>query len=318
MPDNQTENKPDKPIESPQTGTGTQPLTIAQMLEQGQALFDQSDLYFGHGTDNSWDEAVYLLSYVLDLGPNADRSLLENRLSESQQQAIEELYARRINERIPAPYLTGRAWFCGLPFNVDQRVIIPRSPIAELIMSGFQPWCANEPSRVLDLCTGSGCIGIACAYAFENAQVILSDISGEALEVSAENINLHKLGYRVSAVESDLFENLAGQKFDLIVSNPPYVDANDFATMPDEYSHEPELALVSGDDGLDFTRRLLREAVDHLTEEGVMVVEVGNSWVALERAFPTVPFLWLEFEEGDGGVFLLTHEQLVEHRESFN
>ena len=291
--------------------------TVAQMLERGQSLFEKSGLYFGHGTDNSWDEAVYLLSFVLDLSPDADRAVLEKVLTEQQQQEIEDLYARRISERIPAPYLTGRAWFCGLPFNVDQRVIIPRSPIAELIMTGFQPWCASEPSRVLDLCTGSGCIGIACAYGFEQAQVVLSDISPEALEVSASNIELHKLGYRVSAVESDLFNNLQGQQFDLIVSNPPYVDADDYASMPDEYFHEPELALASGDDGLDFTRRLLREAVDHLTEEGVLVVEVGNSWVALEQAFPTVPFLWLEFEEGDGGVFLLTRDQLVEHRESF-
>jgi len=291
--------------------------TVGQMLERGQSLFEKSGLYFGHGTDNSWDEAVYLLSFVLDLSPDADRAVLEKVLTEQQQQEIEDLYARRISERIPAPYLTGRAWFCGLPFNVDQRVIIPRSPIAELIMTGFQPWCASEPSRVLDLCTGSGCIGIACAYGFEQAQVVLSDISPEALEVSASNIELHKLGYRVSAVESDLFNNLQGQQFDLIVSNPPYVDADDYASMPDEYFHEPELALASGHDGLDFTRRLLREAVDHLTEEGVLVVEVGNSWVALEQAFPTVPFLWLEFEEGDGGVFLLTRDQLVEHRESF-
>ena len=291
--------------------------TVVQMLERGQSLFEKSGLYFGHGTDNSWDEAVYLLSFVLDLSPDADRAVLEKVLTEQQQQEIEDLYARRISERIPAPYLTGRAWFCGLPFNVDQRVIIPRSPIAELIMTGFQPWCASEPSRVLDLCTGSGCIGIACAYGFEQAQVVLSDISPEALEVSASNIELHKLGYRVSAVESDLFNNLQGQQFDLIVSNPPYVDAEDYASMPDEYFHEPELALASGHDGLDFTRRLLREAVDHLTEQGVLVVEVGNSWVALEQAFPTVPFLWLEFEEGDGGVFLLTRDQLVEHRESF-
>jgi ribosomal protein L3 glutamine methyltransferase len=309
MPDNQT-------TENSNTSNSAT-YTVGQMLECGQTLFEQSGLYFGHGTDNSWDEAVYLLSFVLDLSPDADRGLLETNLTEQQQREIEALYARRISERIPAPYLTGRAWFCGLPFNVDQRVIIPRSPIAELIMTGFQPWCVSEPTRVLDLCTGSGCIGIACAYGFESAEVVVSDISPEALEVAASNIQLHKLGYRVNAVESDLFENLEGQQFDLIVSNPPYVDAEDFASMPDEYHHEPELALASGDDGLDFTRRLLREAVDYLTEQGVLVVEVGNSWVALERLFPTVPFLWLEFEEGDGGVFLLTRDQLVEHRESF-
>ncbi|MBT6114145.1 MAG: 50S ribosomal protein L3 N(5)-glutamine methyltransferase [Porticoccaceae bacterium] len=291
--------------------------TVAEMLDQGQALFEQSDVYFGHGTDNAWDEAVYLLSFVLDLAPDVDRAVLEKVLTPQQQAAILALYQRRIQERIPAAYLTGRAWFCGLPFAVDERVIIPRSPIAEMIMTGFEPWCASEPSRVLDLCTGSGCIGIACAYAFESAEIVLSDISPEALQVTDANIAQHKLGYRVSAVESDLFEMMPGEMFQLIVSNPPYVDAEDFASMPDEYSHEPEIALASGNDGLDFTRRLLREAADHLTEEGVLVVEVGNSWVALERDFPTVPFLWLEFSEGDGGVFLLTRDQLLEHRESF-
>ncbi len=291
--------------------------TVAEMLDYGQRLFEQRGVYFGHGTDNAWDEAVYLLSFVLDLAPDADREVLGRQLSPQQQTAILALYQRRIDERIPAAYLTGRAWFCGLPFSVDQRVIIPRSPIAELIINGFQPWCSEEPNRVLDLCTGSGCIGIACAYGFESAEVVLSDISPEALDVAESNIALHKLGYRVTAVESDLFEQLQGQQFGLIVSNPPYVDATDFAAMPEEYRHEPELALASGDDGLDFTRRLLREAADHLTRNGVLVVEVGNSWVALERSFPTVPFLWLEFSEGDGGVFLLTREQLVEHRESF-
>ena len=291
--------------------------TVGQMLEHGQSLFEKSDLYFGHGTDNSWDEAVYLLSYALDLSPDADRSVMEKTLTEQQQEDIDNLFARRISERIPAPYLTGRAWFCGLPFTVDERVIIPRSPIAEMIASGFKPWCVSQPKHILDLCTGSGCIGIACAYAFEQTQVVLSDISPEALEITAANIELHKLSSRVSALESDLFDNLQGQQFDLIVSNPPYVDASDFASMPDEYHHEPELALASGDDGLDFTRRLLSQAQDHLSDKGVLVVEVGNSWVALEQAFPTVPFLWLEFSEGDGGVFLLTREQLVEHRESF-
>lgn len=314
MSDNQTGTQSDIDLSSiNKTSTNT----VAEMLDHGQALFDQSGIYFGHGTDNAWDEAVYLLSFVLGLAPDVERGVLEKELSPQQQTAILALYQRRIVERIPAAYLTGRAWFCGLPFAVDERVIIPRSPIAELIMTGFQPWCAEEPSRVLDLCTGSGCIGIACAYAFDRAEVVLSDISAQALEITETNIAQHKLGYRVSAVESDLFQQLSGEQFQLIVSNPPYVDAEDFASMPDEYQHEPEIALASGNDGLDFTRRLLREAADHLTEEGVLVVEVGNSWVALERDFPTVPFLWLEFSEGDSGVFLLTREQLLEHRESF-
>ncbi len=291
--------------------------TVAAMLAQGEQLFNEAQIYFGHGTTNAWDEAVYLLSYVLDLPPDADRSLLIQPLSSEQQASIQALYQRRIDERIPAPYLTGRAWFCGLPFTVDERVIVPRSPIAELVFNGFQPWCEQEPRRILDLCSGSGCIGIACAYAFQDAEITLSDISPEALSIADINIGQHDVAQRVHALQSDLFAGLSGEKFDLIVSNPPYVDARDMAEMPDEYQHEPELALASGDDGLDFTRRLLREAHQHLSEEGVLVVEVGNSWVALETAFPTVPFLWLEFSEGDAGVFVLTRDQLFEHRESF-
>ncbi|MDA9826412.1 50S ribosomal protein L3 N(5)-glutamine methyltransferase [Porticoccaceae bacterium] len=293
------------------------PVTVATMLEQGQQQFETAQIYFGHGTTSAWDEAVYLLSHVLDLPPDADRSLLSQVLTDQQQADIQALYQRRVSERIPAPYLTGTAWFCGLPFKVDKRVIIPRSPLAELVYNGFQPWCETEPAKVLDLCTGSGCIGIACAYAFEQAHVVLSDISVDALAVAAVNIEQHEVGNRVRALQSDLFDGLSGQRFDLIVSNPPYVDAVDLADMPDEYQHEPELALASGDDGLDFTRRLLSEAEQYLTEEGVLVVEVGNSWVALERAFAKVPFVWLEFAEGDAGVFVLSRNQLLEHRESF-
>lgn len=296
----------------------TQTLTVAAMLEYGQTLFESQGIYFGHGTTNAWDEAVYLLSFVLQLPPNADRSVLDQELTKDQQVSIQALFKRRISERIPAPYLTGQAWFCGLPFIVDERVLIPRSPIAELIMNGFEPWCESEPRQVLDLCTGGGCIGIACAYAFAEAQVVLSDISSEALAVAAMNIAGHDLDDRITTVESDLFAGLENERvFDLIVSNPPYVDAQDLASMPEEYQHEPEIALASGNDGLDFTRRLLQQACERLTDNGVLVVEVGNSSVALERAFPNVPFVWLEFAEGDSGVFLLTREQLLEHRESF-
>lgn len=295
--------------------------TIGEMLEYGQSLFEQSGIYFGHGTDNAWDEAVYLLSHVLDLPPDADRSLLDNSVLVAEQNKIEALFQRRINERVPAPYITQQAWFCALPFYVDERVIVPRSPIAELVYNQFQPWCGNEPRKVLDLCTGSGCIGIACAYAFEQAQVVLSDISNEALEVTDINIQKHDLSHRVTAIESDLFSGFdqsTKNSFDLIVSNPPYVDANDLAQMPDEFSHEPELALASGDDGLDFTRRLLKQAAEYLTKRGVLVVEVGNSSVALDRAFPEVPFTWLEFSEGDSGVFVLTYDQLQAYAASFS
>lgn len=295
--------------------------TIEDLLKQGCALFEENNLYFGHGTDNSWDEAVFLLSAVLDLPPQADRSLLNQKVSHQQQQQVLALYTQRINQRVPAPYLTQQAWFCSLPFYVDQRVIIPRSPIAELIYNQFRPWCLTAPNRILDLCTGSGCIGIACAYAFENAQVVLSDISTEALAVAAINIDSHQLEHRVTAVQSDLFGQVSegdDPKFDLIVSNPPYVDAKDLASMPEEYGHEPSLALASGTDGLDITRRLLREAADHLSEQGLLVVEVGNSAVALEQAFPTVSFTWIEFEQGGEGVFVLTREQLAQYSHIFN
>ena len=298
----------------------SQTKTIGEMLEYGQMLFEKSDIYFGHGTDNAWDEAVYLLSSVLNLPPNADRSLLEHSVSDDDQKKITALFHRRIDERVPAPYITRQAWFCTLPFYVDERVIVPRSPIAELIYNQFQPWCLETPNKILDLCTGSGCIGIACAYAFERAQVVLSDISPDALEVAAINIDQHDLNSRVSAIESDLFaafECSAKNSFDLIVSNPPYVDADDLAKMPDEYNHEPDLALASGEDGLDFTRRLLREAANYLTEQGVLIVEVGNSSVALEKAFPQVPFTWLEFTEGDGGVFMLTRTELRQYADCF-
>lgn len=298
--------------------TQTQTPTVAAMLEYGQTLFESQGIYFGHGTTNAWDEAVYLLSFALQLPPNVDRSVLDQALTTEQQGSIKALFERRISERIPAPYITGQAWFCGLPFIVDERVLIPRSPIAELIMNGFEPWCETEPKQILDLCTGGGCIGIACAYAFAEAAVVLSDISADALAVATMNIAGHDLDDCITTAESDLFAGLdSGMAFDLIVSNPPYVDAEDLASMPEEYNHEPELALASGDDGLDFTRRLLNQAAEYLSANGVLVVEVGNSWVALERAFPKVPFVWLEFTEGDAGVFVLTRDQLLEHRESF-
>lgn len=295
--------------------------TIGSVLEQGEAFFEQNQLYFGHGTDCAWDEAVYLLSYELGLPPEADRSLLDKSLSDDQVKRIELLFKRRVEERLPAPYLTGQAWFCSLPFYVDQRVIVPRSPIAELIYNQFQPWCMVSPNKILDLCTGSGCIGIACSYAFEEAKVVLSDICPDALAVATTNIDQHGVADRVSIIESDLFENFNAEhahSFDLVVSNPPYVDADDLASMPQEYSHEPTLALASGADGLDFTRRLLQQAAQYLSDQGVLVVEVGNSAKALEQAFPEVPFTWLEFEQGGEGVFVLTRKQLEQYSAFFS
>ena len=284
--------------------------TVNQFLQWISDYFAANDIFFGHGTDNPWDEAVVLVTHVIGLDPFVNADAGELVLDEQQKRRLYELVTRRVEQRIPAPYLVGEAWFCGLRFLVNESVLIPRSPIAELIEQSFQPWLTEPPKRILDLCCGSGCIGIACAYAFPEAEVVMSDISPEALEIAQQNIALHQLGNRVTAIESDLYGNLGHEKFDLIISNSPYVNAQDFAEMPPEYHHEPSLALESGNDGLDFTRRLLAESHKHLTEDGILVAEVGNSWLDLDAAYPQLPFTWLEFEYGGHGVFLLNKSLL--------
>lgn len=284
--------------------------TLRDFIRWSASQFINAKLYFGHGTDNAWDEAEQLVLYAVHLTPPLDSEWLSARLTLQEREQVLEVIQRRINERIPAAYITGEAWFAGLPFTVDERVLVPRSPIAELILKGFEPWLNNPPREILDLCTGSGCIGIACAYAFPEAEVQLSDISYDALAVADENIQRHNLEDRVFAIQSDLFANLGGRKFDLIVSNPPYVDAEDLASMPEEYQAEPPIGLGSGEDGLDFTRRLLAEAADYLTDDGILIVEVGNSWVALADAYPDLPFTWIEFERGGHGVFMLHRDDL--------
>ncbi|MES2676342.1 MAG: 50S ribosomal protein L3 N(5)-glutamine methyltransferase [Pseudomonadota bacterium] len=285
--------------------------TLRDFIRWGVSEFTSAKLFFGHGTDNRWDEAEHLVLHAIHLQPPLNEEWLSARLTRVERERVLVNLQRRIEERIPAAYITGQAWFAGLPFIVDERVLVPRSPIGELIEKRFEPWLSAEPKQILDLCTGSGCIGIACAYFFPEAEVQLSDISFDALAVAEENIQQHELEERVFAMQSDLFTNLIGQKFDLIVSNPPYVDADDLATMPDEYHAEPEIGLGSGEDGLDFTRRLLREASDYLTDNGVLFVEVGNSWVALAAAYPDLPFTWIEFERGGHGVFMLTAQDLM-------
>jgi ribosomal protein L3 glutamine methyltransferase len=289
-------------------------VSIRDFIRWGASLFNEATLFFGHGTDNCWDEAEQLVLHAIHLQPPLADEWLDARLTRVERERVFAHLQRRVNERIPAAYITGQAWFAGMPFVVDERVLVPRSPIAELIEKRFEPWLANEPLHILDLCTGSGCIGIACAQVFPNAEVQLSDISFDALAVAEENIQLHHLEDRVFAIQSDLFANLIGQKFDLIVSNPPYVDADDLASMPDEYRAEPEIGLASGHDGLDFTRRLLREACDYLNENGLLIVEVGNSWVALDAAYPSVPFIWVEFTRGGHGVFILKVQDLIAAR----
>lgn len=291
-------------------------VSIRDFLRWAASEFTAAQLFYGHGTDNPWDEAEQLVLHVLHMAPPLADEWLDARLTSDERARVVDHIRRRIEERIPAAYITGRAWFAGLPFVVDERVLVPRSPLAELIEKRFVPWLTAEPCEILDLCTGSGCIGIACAYQFPDAAVQLSDISFDALAVAEENIQQHGLSERVFALQSDLFENLQGQVFDLIVSNPPYVDAEDMASLPDEFHAEPELGLASGDDGLDFTRRLLAEAADYLTDDGVLVVEVGNSWPALAATYPSLPFVWVEFARGGHGVFVLTAQDLRAAREA--
>lgn len=291
--------------------------TLRDYIRWAVSRFHAEGLFFGHGTDNAWDEARQLVLGALHLPWEMADSYLDCRLEEDECLHLQELLRRRIEERVPAAYLIGEARFCGLPFFVDERVLVPRSPIGELIDQHFSPWLPREPARILDLCTGSGCIGIACAYEFPEAEVVLADLSFEALEVANQNIERHGLEDRVYTVQGDGFAGLPRQRFDLIVSNPPYVDAEDFADMPAEYHHEPAMGLACGEDGLDLVRRMLAEAADHLTEQGLLIVEVGNSQVHVEALYPEVDFTWLEFQYGGHGVFLLAAAQCREHQELF-
>ena len=284
--------------------------TIRDFLRWSVSLFNEHQLVLGHGFDDPWDEAVALVLHALHLPWDTDVRIQDARVLPAERKVICSLLARRVLERVPSAYLTGVGWFAGIPFQVDQRVLIPRSPIGELIEKQFAPWI--DPAAVesiLDLCTGSGCIGIACAHQFEQAEVELLDISFDALEVADENIMGHQVSDRVMALQSDLFAAASG-KYDLIVSNPPYVDADDMNSLPDEYHHEPELALAAGDDGLDLVRIMLKEARQYLHDDGLLVVEVGNSWPALAAAYPQLPFVWPEFERGGHGVFVLQAKDL--------
>ncbi|MBV2127658.1 50S ribosomal protein L3 N(5)-glutamine methyltransferase [Arsukibacterium indicum] len=292
--------------------------TVHDWLRYAVSRFNEAGIYLGHGTDNPWDEAAVLLAHCLFLPPLTDDKLLTVRLTRPERQAFVDLLMQRIELRIPAAYLTHQAYFCGLPFYVDQRVLVPRSPIAELINEKFSRFkLSATPERILDLCTGSGCIAIACAYAFEDAQVDAVDISPDALAVADININEHGLLDRVYPILSDCYEALGGQQYDLIVTNPPYVDAEDMADLPEEYRHEPELGLASGHDGLALTRRILAQAAAHLTEQGFLICEVGNSMVELQDRYPDVQFNWLEFAAGGLGVFALSKAQLIAYQHLF-
>jgi len=293
-------------------------LTIQDFVRWGASRFNGEGLFFGHGTDNALDESAQLVLHALHLPPELPATYRACRLTDSERAEVTELLERRVSERKPAAYLTNRAWFAGLEFYVNEDVLVPRSPLAELVEAGFDPWLEPEAvGWVLDLCAGSGCIGIACAVYLPEAQVDLADVSPKALEVASRNVARHHLEDRVRVLASDLFSAVGDTRYDVIVSNPPYVSAAELEALPEEFRREPRVGLAGGESGLDLVLRILCESPEHLNDGGVLVVEVGNSAAELERRFPDLPFLWLEFERGGEGVFLMKREQLVEFHALF-
>ena len=293
-------------------------ITLRDLIRWGTSQFNAADLSFSQGMPTAIDEAAYLCLSALHLPPDFSVEYFDCVLTMEERLNVLDLLQQRIDHN-PSAYITNESWFAGLSFFVDERVLIPRSPIAELIQQQFSPWIyPDQVNNILDLCTGSACIAIACAYAFEDAQIDASDISPDALAVAEINRQNHALQERVNLIESDLFESLAGKRYDIVVSNPPYVSEQEVAQLPAEFDFEPgALALAAGEDGLDIVLPMLLEAREHLTDEGILVVEVGYSQAALERALPEVPFTWIDFEFGGDGVFVLTANQLETYQADF-
>lgn len=287
--------------------------TVMDMARWSFTQFNRAMVYLGHGTDNGWDEALSLLAHVLHLPQPLHEDFLQARLTREERQAVIALLQRRIDERVPLAYLTNEAWFCGMPFYVDERVLIPRSPFSELIENRFENYIEDTPHHILDMCTGSACIAIAAAAAFPDAQVDAVDISADALEVADINIQEHALEERVFPIQSDLFTQLKGQKYDLIICNPPYVDAEDMDDLPDEFHHEPRLGLEAGEDGLDLIPAILQGAHEHLTPSGWLFVEVGNSQVHMLARFPDLPIHWVNLEKGGHGILAINAQQLSDY-----
>lgn len=290
--------------------------TINDLLRWALSRFYEADLFYGHGTDNPWDEAVALVLQSIHLPMDVDQRVLSAKLTTTERKCLINLIQRRVEDRVPVPYLTNVAWFAGLPFFVDERVLIPRSPVAELIEEQFQPWFTEPPGRILDLCTGSACIAIACEAHMPESEVVASDLSNDALAVAERNVEQHQSS--VTLIESDLFDAIPLQKFDLIISNPPYVSHQEMETLPEEYAHEPCLALETEDDGLKIAIAILRESADYLSDQGYLIMEVGNSQVQLAERFPKVPFTWLDFERGGHGVLLISAKDLRKHQQEFS
>ncbi|KFN49745.1 50S ribosomal protein L3 N(5)-glutamine methyltransferase [Arenimonas composti] len=291
----------------------TELATIVDFIRYGASRFNAAGLSFGHSMDNALDEATQLVLHALHLPHDLGPAYGQAKLTAEEKQDVLALFTRRINERIPACYLTGEAWFAGLSFKSDPRALVPRSPIAELIEAGFEPWLGGrEVQRALDLCTGSGCIGIATAHYHPHWQVDCVDIDEAALSLARENVE--RLETRnVRLLKSDLFRQLEGEVYDLIVTNPPYVTHAETDALPAEYGHEPELGLRAGDDGLDLALEILRDAPAHLSEHGLLICEVGESERALVDLLPQLPFAWVEFRVGQMGIFVIERDDLVEH-----
>lgn len=291
--------------------------TIVDLIRYAASRFNAAGLTFGHSHDNAIDEATHLVLSSLHLPPDLPPAYGNARMTAEEKSKVLALIQRRIATREPVAYLVGETWFAGMPFKSDRRALVPRSPIAELIEDGFSPWLDGlDVERALDLCTGSGCIGIAMAAHHPHWRVDIVDISDDALTLARENITLHRLDDHVRALRSDLFTGLQNERYDLIVSNPPYVTDAEYAALPGEYAHEPKLGLTAGADGLDIALRILRDAPDFLNEDGLLIVEVGESERALAALLPDVPFVWIEFKVGAMGVFALERRALVEHAEA--
>ena len=287
--------------------------TVRDWLRYAVSAFNEADLTFGHGSSNAYDEAVYLTLHTLHLPLDTLEPFLDARLTLQEKAVLMALLKQRVEQKIPAAYLTHEAWLGEFKFYVDERVIVPRSFIAELLRERLFPWVADadNTTAVLDLCTGSGCLAILAAHAFPNALVDAVDLSPEALQVAARNVADYGLQDRINLIQSDLFAHLNGRQYDIIISNPPYVDAESVSALPPEYLHEPKLALGSGSDGLDATREILRQAASYLTEHGILIVEIGHNRDVLEAAYPELPFTWLEVSAGDEFVFLLHRNDLI-------
>ncbi|AMG39947.1 50S ribosomal protein L3 N(5)-glutamine methyltransferase [Achromobacter xylosoxidans] len=288
-------------------------LTLRDLIRYGVSRLNAAQVALGHGSDNAWDETVYLVLHALHLPLDTLEPFLDARVLSEERNRVLELIDRRVTERVPAAYLTNEAWLRGHRFYVDARVIVPRSPIAELLDEGLSPWVqdAQAVDSVLDMCTGSGCLAILSALAFPYAQVDAVDVSPDALEVARRNVDDYGLGDRLALHQSDLFDSLPERQYDVIVCNPPYVNSGSMDVLPQEYRHEPHLALAGGADGMDLVRRILQAAPRYLSENGVLVLEIGHERDFFETAFPELSPVWLDTEEASDQLLLLTREQLT-------